>query len=60
MATFTTKKYRLRSRAEKRRRALKPSPKTFGLKTSIEQSNLEVIRSLDSKVKAIQAEQNNQ
>ncbi|MEM9984573.1 MAG: hypothetical protein AAF804_05705 [Bacteroidota bacterium] len=57
MGTFTTKKLRLRSRAEKRRRALKPSPKTFGLKESYEQKNLEVIRSLESKVKAIQAEQ---
>lgn len=54
---FSTKKYRLRSRAEKRRFNLKVAPKTFGLKTSLEQDNQEVLQKLESKVKAIQAQQ---
>ena len=54
---FSTKKYRLRSRAEKRRFNLKVAPKTFGVKTSLEQSNHDVLKKLESKVKAIQAEQ---
>ncbi len=57
MAKLKPKKRKLRSRAEKRRRHLKPSPKTFGLKDSIAQENQAVIRSLESKVKAIEAEQ---
>ncbi|MCI4668473.1 MAG: hypothetical protein MRZ79_10060 [Bacteroidia bacterium] len=52
---FSTKKYRLRSRAEKRRFNLKVAPKTFGVKTSVEQANLEVLRKIESKVKAIEA-----
>jgi hypothetical protein len=55
-----TKKSKLRSRAAKRRFALKPNPETHGVKTSIEKENLEVIRTLDSKIKAIQAEQKGQ
>ena len=54
---FSTKKLRLRSRAEKRRFALKVAPKTFGVKKSIEQNNLEVIRSLEAKVKEAQVKQ---
>ena len=49
---FTKKKLRLRARAESRRHNLKVNPKTFGLKPSLEQQNLEVIRSLEAKVKA--------
>jgi hypothetical protein len=55
-----TKKSKLRSRAAKRRFALKPSPKSMGIKSSVEKENLEVIRTLDSKVKAIQAAQAHQ
>lgn len=54
---FSTKKYRLRSRAAKRRFDLKVAPKTFGVKTSLEQENHEVLKTLDSKIKAIQAQQ---
>lgn len=56
MGTFTTKKLKLRSRAEKRRRSLKPSPKTFGVEESIAEQNLEAIRSLEAKIKEIQAQ----
>ena len=49
---FTKKKLRLRARAEARRHNLKVNPKTFGVKLSLEQQNLEVIRSLEAKVKA--------
>lgn len=52
---FTTKKLRLRARAQKRRQDLKINPPTFGVQVTPEISNLEVIRSLDSKVKAVQA-----
>ncbi len=51
---FTTKKLRLRARAQKRRQDLKINPPTFGVKNTPEISNLEVIRSLDSKIKAVQ------
>lgn len=51
------KKLKLRGRAKRRRFSLKPSPQTKGVKSSIEKDNLEVIRSLESKVKAIQAGQ---
>ncbi|MEL6190835.1 MAG: hypothetical protein AAFR66_02255 [Bacteroidota bacterium] len=49
---FTTKKLKLRSRAEKRRWSLKTNPRIKGFKASIEQQNLDVIRSLEEKVKA--------
>ncbi|MEL6851487.1 MAG: hypothetical protein AAFP92_23400 [Bacteroidota bacterium] len=52
---FTIKKHRLRARAQRRRFSLKVNPQTFGIKETQEQKNLEVIRSLDSKIKAIQA-----
>ncbi|MEL6624407.1 MAG: hypothetical protein AAFQ83_03355 [Bacteroidota bacterium] len=55
---FTTKKLRLRARAKRRRFALKTNPQTTGIQSTPELENLEVIRSLDSKVKAIQAQQN--
>lgn len=51
---FTTKKLRLRARAQKRRQDLKINPPTFGVKSTPEISNLDVIRNLDSKVKAVQ------
>ncbi len=51
---FTTKGLRIKSRAKVRNFKLKTNPVTKGLKTSIEQSNLDVIRSLESKVKAAQ------
>lgn len=51
---FSTKGLRLRSRAKVRRRNLKVNPVPKGLKTSVEQANLEVIRSLEAKVKAAQ------
>ena len=40
---FSIKKLRLRGRAARRRHALKVAPTTKGLKTTIEQSNLEVL-----------------
>lgn len=52
---FSTKKLRLRARSQKRRQDLKINPPTFGVKSTPEINNLEVIRSLDSKVKAAQA-----
>lgn len=52
---FSTKKLRLRSRSQKRRQALKVDAPTFGVVPTPETSNLEVIRSLESKVKAAQA-----
>lgn len=51
---FSTKGLRLRSRAAVRRRTLKVAPVPKGIKVSIEQGNLEVIRSIESKVKAVQ------
>jgi hypothetical protein len=51
---FSTKALRLRSRAAVRRRNLKVNPVPKGLKTSLEQANLDVIRSLEAKVKAAQ------
>lgn len=52
---FSIKKLRLRGRAARRRQALKVAPQTKGLKVTIAQSNLDVIRSLESKIKAAQA-----
>lgn len=52
---FSTKKLRLRGRSERRRQNLKINPPAFGVKSTPEINNLEVIRSLDSKVKAAQA-----
>ena len=49
---FTIKKNRLRARAKRRRQKLKMFPKSKGLVPSVEQQNLEVIRSLEEKVKA--------
>ncbi len=57
---FTTKKLKLRSRAEKRRFRLKTNPKTKGVKITPEKINEPVIRSLDQKVRAIQEKQNTQ
>lgn len=51
---FTIKKNRLRSRADHRRWALKDNPPTFKVKLTPEMKNLEVIRSLESKIKATQ------
>ncbi|MDP5171804.1 MAG: hypothetical protein NWR72_16265 [Bacteroidia bacterium] len=52
---FSTKKYRLRSRAQKRRQALKIDAPNFGIKSSPEIKNLSVLRSIEAKVKAIMA-----
>lgn len=49
---FSTKKKRLRARAEKRRFKLKVNPKVKGVKPSIEQKNLEIIERLEEKVLA--------
>ncbi len=54
---FSTKKFRLRSRAEKRRFSLKVAPKTFGLKKTQQDKNRDVLLKLESKVKEIQAKQ---
>lgn len=53
--SFSKKKYLLRSRAEKRRQSLKIDAPTFGVKFTPEMKNLEVIRELEAKIKAIQA-----
>lgn len=52
---FTIKKHRKRAKAKRRQFALKTNPQTFGLKESLEQSNLSVIRSLEAKIKAAQS-----
>ncbi|MFK7922578.1 MAG: hypothetical protein AB8H47_11515 [Bacteroidia bacterium] len=52
---FTTKKMRKRGKASRRRFALKTNPQTFGLKESVEQGNISVIRSLEAKIKEVQA-----
>ncbi|MFK7969556.1 MAG: hypothetical protein AB8F95_04270 [Bacteroidia bacterium] len=52
---FSTKKLRLRGRSARRRHALKVAPVSHGVKVTIEQSNLDAIRSLESKIKAVQA-----
>ncbi len=49
---FTIKKKRLRSRAKVRKHKLKVNPNIPTIKPSVEQQNLEVIRSLESKMKA--------
>jgi hypothetical protein len=51
---FSTKGLRLRSRAAVRRRDLKVNPVPKGIKTSIEQANLDIIRSIEEKVNAVQ------
>jgi len=53
---FTTKKLRLRARSRRRRWSLKTNPKITGVKQTPEMQNYEVIKSLEEKVKAIQAE----
>ena len=54
---FSIKKHRLRARAKRRRFALKTNPVTKNLVTSQQQENYPVIQSLESKIKAIQAQQ---
>lgn len=53
---FSTKKKRLRGRASRRRFSLKVNPQTFNVESTPERKNLEVIRSLEEKVKAVQAQ----
>lgn len=53
---FTIKKNRLRSRAAARRRNLKTNPIVKGFKLSVEQKNVDLIRSLEERVKAISAQ----
>jgi hypothetical protein len=53
---FTIKKNRLRSRAKARKLRLKTNPVVKGLKLSVEQKNVDVIRSLEARVKAISAQ----
>lgn len=48
---FSIKKLRLRGRAARRRQALKVAPKAKGVNETIQQSNLEIIRSLEAKIK---------
>lgn len=48
---FSIKKLRLRGRAARRRHALKVAPRAKGVSETVEQSNLEIIRSLEAKVK---------
>ncbi len=50
---FSTKKKRLRSRAERRRFLLKVNPQPKGVKKSIEQQNLSIIEKLEVQVKAV-------
>jgi len=57
---FTTKKLKLRSRAEKRRFRLKTNPRTKGVKVTPEKINEPVIRSLEQKIRAIQETENAQ
>lgn len=49
---FSTKKKRLRARADKRRFKLKVNPTVKGFKASIEQQNLAIIERLEKKVLA--------
>jgi hypothetical protein len=49
---FTIKKHRLRARSRRRKHSLKVNPQTQGVKASLQQQNLEVIASLEAKVKA--------
>ena len=51
---FTIKKHRLRARADHRRWSLKDNPPTYKVKQTPEMKNLEVIRSLEAKIKAAQ------
>lgn len=51
---FTIKKHRLRARADHRRWSLKEGAPVFNVKQTPEMKNLEVIRSLESKIKAVQ------
>ncbi len=53
---FTTKKNRLRSRAATRRQKLKTNPIVKGLKLSVEQKNVDLIRSLEARVLALSAD----
>ncbi len=55
---FSTKKKRLRGRASRRRFNLKVNPQSFGVKQTPEMKNLEIIRSLEAKVKAVQEQAN--
>ena len=48
---FTRKKLRLRAKAKRRRWQLKFNPSAKGVKSTPEKENLEVIRSLEAKVK---------
>ena len=48
---FTRKKLRLRAKAKRRRWQLKFNPSVKGVKSTPEKENLEVIRSLEAKVK---------
>ena len=52
---FTRKKLRLRARSRRRRWSLKTNPKVTGVKRTPEMKNYEVIKSLEEKVKAVQA-----
>jgi len=56
MGTLTKKKYRLRARARRRRFSLKVNPQTKNVQNTWAMQNVEVLRTLDSKVKAAQAE----
>ena len=53
---FSTKKNRLRSRAETRRWRLKTNPTVKGFKLSVEQKNVDLIRSLEARVLAVSAQ----
>lgn len=54
---FTKKALRLRGRAEIRRQKLKVDLQVKGRKTQLAEENLDAIRSLESKLKAIAAQQ---
>ncbi|MCB0836410.1 MAG: hypothetical protein KDE26_28195 [Bacteroidetes bacterium] len=50
---FTIKKHRLRARARRRKHSLKVNPENKGIKANVQQQNLDVIASLEAKIKAV-------
>lgn len=53
---YTRKEKKLIARAARRRHSLKTNPQVFGKKVTVEEQNHAVIKSLEAKVKAAQAE----
>jgi hypothetical protein len=52
---FTTKRFRVRSKADVRAHNLKVNPKTFNVVESVEQSNHALIKKLEAKIQEIES-----